>query len=62
MQGEAELITFLMTLLLIVTVLLALTIGILMGYGAIAGILWVFQHNRTAHAGTPALVHSTTGD
>ena len=57
-----ELITVLMTLLLLVTILLALTIGILMVYGAIAGILWLFQHNRAAHAGTPALAHSTSGD
>jgi len=56
------LITLLMTLLMVVTVILALTIGILMGYGSIAAILWFFQHNRTAHSGTPALAHSTTGD
>ena len=54
--------TLLMTLLMVVTVVLALTIGILMGYGAIAGILWAFQHNRTAHNATPALAHSTSGD
>lgn len=60
--GEANLITLLMTLLMVVTVVLALTIGILMGYGAIAGILWAFQHNRTAHDAAPALAHSTSGD
>jgi hypothetical protein len=58
----AELITVFTTLLLIVTVILALFIGILMGYGSIAGILWLFQHNRTAHSGPPALAHSSTGD
>jgi hypothetical protein len=56
----AELITFFTTLLLLVTVIMALGIGILMGYGSIAGILWLFQHNRTAHSGSPALAHSTT--
>jgi hypothetical protein len=56
----AELITLLTTLLLIVTVILALSIGILVGYGSIAGILWLFQHNRTAQSGSPALAHSTT--
>ncbi len=60
--GVMELITFLMTLLLVVTILMALTLGILMGYGTIAGILWFFQHNRTAHNGTPALAHGTSGD
>lgn len=50
-----------MTILLLVTIVLALALGIAMGYGAIAGILWMFQHNRTEHA-TPVLAHSTTGD
>lgn len=59
---EAELITLLMTLLLIVTIGMALMIGVLAGYGAIASILWAFQHNRTAHQPAPALAHSTTGD
>lgn len=39
-----------MTLLLIGTIVLALAMGILMGYGAIAGILWAFQHNREQKA------------
>ncbi len=56
----AELITFLTTLLLLVTVIMALAVGILMGYGSIAGILWLFQHNRSAQSGSPALAHSTT--
>jgi nitrate reductase NapE component len=55
------LITFGITILLVVTTILALALGIVMGYGAIAGILWMFQHNRAEHA-TPALAHSTTGD
>lgn len=54
-------ITFGMTLLLVVTIVLAMAVGILMGYGAIAGILWFFQHSRTEHA-HPTLAHSTTGD
>ena len=56
----AELITFFTTLLLLVTVIMALGIGILMGYGSIAGILWLFQHNRAAQSASPALAHSTT--
>ncbi len=54
-------ITIGMTILLVVTIILALAMGIAMGFGAIAGILWLFQHNRMEHA-TPALAHSTTGD
>jgi len=50
-----------MTILLVVTIFLALALGILMGYGAIAGILWMFQQHRTEHA-PPTLAHSTTGD
>lgn len=50
-----------MTILLVLTIVLALALGIVMGYGAIAGILWMFQHSKTEH-GTPALAHSTTGD
>jgi hypothetical protein len=51
-----------MTLLLVVTIIMALAVGIFMGYGAIAGILWAFQQNRAAHTPAPALVHSTSGD
>ena len=54
-------ITFGMTFLLVVTIVLAMAVGILMGYGAIAGILWFFQHSRTEHA-PPTFAHSTTGD
>lgn len=60
-SGEAVLITFGMTILLVTTIVLALVLGIAMGFGAIAGILWMFQQKHIEHA-PPALAHSTTGD
>ncbi len=55
-------ITVATLLLMIVTIVLALAIGILMGYGTIAGILWAFQHNRTAHPAPILASASTSGD
>lgn len=54
-------ITVAMLLLLVVTIVIALAVGILMGYAAIAGILWVFQHNRAAHP-APVLAGASSGD
>ncbi len=55
-------ITFATLLLLIITIVLALAVGILMGYGAIAGLLWAFQHNRTAHPAPVLASASSSGD